>query len=337
VTDSNPAGLRAILAEMERQSPDAVRSFHEAGAAAAQVAQSMRRTGRLVLLGMGGSHAVNRIVEVLYRRACLDAAALPVSEALYGPFPSGGRTALLASQSGESGEIVRYLDTASPAEERFGLTLDGGSTLARSLPSLVGHGGVEHAFAATRSLMVSLALHARILQELGVPQDEAIAAAGAHARPDIGAAADALTSKTAVVFSGRAAMQGIADAGALALMELARIPCFALEGGQLRHGPVEAFGPDLGVVLIRAARAAPESTALLAALSAEAGSPPVVMDASGLPPVPGAVTVALPQSADLAAAFTVLPALQAVMIEVARRKVADVGTPLRSSKVTRVE
>ena len=132
-------------------------------------------------------------------------------------------------------------------------------------------------------------------------------------------------------------MQGIADAGALALMELARIPCFALEGGQLRHGPVEALGPGVGLVLIRAAGAAPELTGSLAALSVDAGSPPVVMDASGLAPVPGAVTVAFPRATDLAAAFTILPTLQSLLIEVARRKVADVGTPLRSSKVTRVE
>jgi fructoselysine-6-P-deglycase FrlB-like protein len=243
VTDAIPAGLQAIFDEMKRQSADAVRSFHGAGDAAAEVAASMRRSGRVLLLGMGGSHAVNRITEVLYRRASLDAVAIPVSEALYAPFSAAERTALLASQSGESGEIVRYLETTSPGEERFGLTLDGESTLARSVPSLVGHGGVEHAFAATRSLTVSLALHARILQELGLTQNHALAAALSPAAPDVSAAADALTPKSAVVFSGRAAMQGIADAGALALMELARIPCFALEGGQLRHGPVEALGP----------------------------------------------------------------------------------------------
>jgi fructoselysine-6-P-deglycase FrlB-like protein len=337
MTDTIPPGLQAIFAEMERQSADALRSFEEAGRMAVEIAGAMRRRGRILLLGMGGSHAMNRTAEVLYRRAGLDATALPVSEALHAPLSGRERVALLASQSGESAEIVRYLHTGSQDEERFGLTLDAESTLARSVPSLVGHGGVEHAFAATRSLTVSLALHARVVHELGSPQDSAMEVLRSQPRADIHAAADALAAKKAVVFSGRAAMQGIAEAGALGLMELARIPCFALEGGQLRHGPVEALGPDVGVVLIRAAGAAPELTQSLAELCVAAGTAPVIMDASGLGPIRGAVTVALPQSADLAAAFRVLPAVQALMIEVARRIVPDVGTPLRSSKITRVE
>ena len=335
--EPDPAGIQAIRAEMSRQAADALASFNGAGEAARAIADSARRTGRLLLLGMGGSHAVNRTVEPLYRRAGIDATAVPVSEMLYAPLGAQTRTALLASQSGESAEIVRYLDGPAETEERFGLTLDGGSRLARSVPSLVGHGGVEQAFAATRSLTVSLALHGRVLQELGLDQAEALGAAQAISDTEIGPAAELLSGKKAVVFSGRAALQGIAEAGALGLMELARIPCFALEGGQLRHGPVEALGPDLGVVLIRAAGAAPELTTGMAELCVEAGGRPVVLDASGLEPIPGAVTVQLPQRADLAAVFTVLPAMQRLMIEVATRMVADAGTPIRATKVTRVE
>ncbi len=337
MADPTPPGLQAIFAEMERQPADAVRSFEQSGAAAVDVADSMRRTGRVLLLGMGGSHAVNRTAEVFYRQAGLDATALPVSEALYGPFPGGRRTVLLVSQSGESAEIARFLGTASPGEERFGLTLNGESTLARAVPSLVGHGGAEHAFAATRSLTITFALHARVLHELGAAQESAILAAQKLAPASIQAAADVLAAKKAVVFSGRAAMQGIAEAGALGLAELARIPCFALEGGQLRHGPVEALRPDLGVVLIRSPDSAPELTRSIAELCSDAGCEPVILDASGHDPLPRTVTVSLPRAEGLAAAFTVLPALQALMIEVARRLVPDVGRPLRSSKVTRIE
>jgi fructoselysine-6-P-deglycase FrlB-like protein len=335
--ESTSAGLQAIRAEMSRQGGDALASFENAGEAARAVAESAGRTGRLLLLGMGGSHAVNRTVEPLYRRAEIDTTAIPVSELLHAPLPARARTVLLASQSGESAEIVRYLDHRADVEERFGLTLDPGSRLARTVPSLVGHGGVEEAFAATRSLTVSLALHGRVLQEMGFDQADALQAARAASDAEIGAAAELLSGKNAVVFSGRAAFQGIAEAGALGLMELARIPCFALEGGQLRHGPVEALGPHLGVVLIRAAGAAPELTAGIAELCIAAGGPPVILDASGLPPVPGAVTVPLPKREDLAAALTVLPAMQRLMIEVATRKVADAGTPIRATKVTRVE
>ena len=52
--------LDAIFAEMRRQVEDSRRSFDAAGEIALQIAASLRRTGRLVLLGMGGSHSVNR-------------------------------------------------------------------------------------------------------------------------------------------------------------------------------------------------------------------------------------------------------------------------------------
>jgi fructoselysine-6-P-deglycase FrlB-like protein len=328
-------GLRAIAAEMDRQHDDARRSFDAAGAVAGAIAASTRRTGRLALLGMGGSHAVNRIAEALYRRAGLDATALPVSEALHAPLPPGQRTVLLTSQSGESGEVVAYLRTEIHGEERFGLTLDTASTLARALPSLVGHGGVERAFAATRSLTVSLALHARVIHELGLPQDRIAGQLAAQASADVERAADRLSAAGAVIFSGRGVMQGVAEAAALGLLELARMPSFALEGGQLRHGPLEALGPGIGIVLIRPTGPVGEPAAALARLCQDAGSPTVVIDLSGSAPVAGVVTVALPPAAELHAAFAALAVLQVLIIEIARRRVADVGVPLRSSKVTR--
>ena len=327
------SALRAIYVEMERQGHDACESFARNAAAAGEVAASLRRTGRLLLLGMGGSHAVNRVAEALYREAGIDATAHPVSEMLSAPIPLRGATILFTSQSGESGEIVRYLALHPAAEERFGLTLDAGSTLARSVPSLIGYGGPERAFAATRSLYVSLALHARILHELGVRQDDALAAASRSASGDIDAVADALASADAVIFSGRGAMQGLAEAAALGLLELARMPSFALEGGQLRHGPLEALGPAISVVFIRAAGAA-DSTLDLARICVEAGSPTVLVDASGLPPPAGIRTLAAPPCSGMKAALTLLPTLQALIIGLAQRRVVDVGAPHRSTKVT---
>ena len=90
---------------------------------------------------MGASHGLNRAVEPLYRGRGLDAVALPLSEQLDQPLPTAGRTILVASQSGESAEVVRWLGEARPDSDAFGLTLDGTSTLARSLPSLIGAGG----------------------------------------------------------------------------------------------------------------------------------------------------------------------------------------------------
>ena len=43
--------------------------------------------------------------------------------------------------------------------------------------------------------------------------------------------------------------QGNGEAIALGLTELSRLPCFALEGGQMRHGPMEMLGTRTGVVM----------------------------------------------------------------------------------------
>lgn len=100
--------LAALNAEMDRQMTDAKTSLVGARGRALEVAASIRRTGRLVLLGMGGSHAVGRIVEPVYRAHGIDAIALPLSEQLTQPLPLHGRTVIVTSQSGESAEVVRW-------------------------------------------------------------------------------------------------------------------------------------------------------------------------------------------------------------------------------------
>jgi len=111
-----PSGLLAIDREMARQHEDALASFENNGEAAVKVAASIRKNGRLVLLGMGASHAVARAVEPLYRSHGIDAVALPLSEQLGQPLPLAGRTVIVTSQSGESAEVLRWFaETVDPA------------------------------------------------------------------------------------------------------------------------------------------------------------------------------------------------------------------------------
>ena len=331
---TKPAGLLAIDREMARQHGDALTSFDQPKAPA--LAEAIRRNGRLLMLGMGGSHAVARTVEPLYRDLGIDALALPLSEQLGAPLPLAGRTVLVTSQSGESAEVIRWFDIPGHPEDVFGMTLEGGSSLARLAPSLVGHGGTEHAFAATRSLTVTLALHLAVLAALGVDAAPALAALGAPEQPDVAPALAALAGVQGVVTSGRR-LQGVAEALALGLTELSRRPCFSLEGGQLRHGPMEMLGPDLGVILFRGDDPTAALVTAMAQSVAQTGSPLVVFDASGLDPVTGAVTIAFAKASGLAAVFAILPTAQRLMIGFAAVRVADVGTPLRSSKITRTE
>lgn len=334
--DTPPAGLLAIRAEMARQHADALASLDAAAGVAAAVAADLRRSGRLLLLGMGGSHAVGRIVEPLYRALGIEALALPLSEQLGQPLPLAGRTVLITSQSGESAEVLRWFAEAGHPPGTFGLTLEPGASLARAVPCLVGAGGTERAFAATRSLTVCVALHAAVLAALELPDAAVRAVLAAPVTPDIGPALAAVAGVGTLVTSGRR-LQGVAEAVALGLTELSRRPCFALEGGQLRHGPMEMLGPNVGVVLFRGQEPTADLVAGLAAAVAAAGAPAILFDASGQAAPPGVVQIALPPASGLAAALALLPAAQAFMVAFAAARVPDVGTPVRSSKITRVE
>ncbi|WP_319411660.1 aminotransferase [uncultured Cohaesibacter sp.] len=326
----------AIYDEMARQLNDSRASIEGAGEAAEKIAASLRQTGRLLLLGMGGSHAVGRALEPLYRASGIDAIALPLSEQLGQPLPLAGRTIIVTSQSGESAEVLRWFRDCAPKDHVFGLTMEPNSSLAGLAPCLVGAGGSEIPFAATRSLTVSAALHAAVLGALGQDLGDLFAILEGAGVARIDEAVAALAKVHTVVTSSRQ-LQGVAEAIALGLTELSRLPCFSLEGGQLRHGPVEMLGETVGVVLFRAADETCDLVTGLAEFVAETPSPLVIFDASGKEPIKGAISVPCHPAKGLAAIFSLLPAAQRFMVDFAASRVDNVGTPLRCTKVTRVE
>jgi fructoselysine-6-P-deglycase FrlB-like protein len=335
--NNRPAGLLAIDREMARQHADAIASYEGAADMAKTIAASLKKTGRLLLLGMGGSHAVGRAVEPLYRALGVEAIAVTLSEQLGQPLLLDGRTILVTSQSGESAEVLRWFaEIGGGTKDTFGLTLEGGSSLAKAAPSLVGAGGTELAFAATRSLTVSFALHLAVLAELGEDPAAALAALNTPETSDIEGALAAFANVATVVTSGRR-LQGIAEALALGLTELSRRPCFSLEGGQLRHGPMEMLGPEIGVVLFRGKDQTASLVTAMAVSAVEAGAPVVVFDSSGEEPVAGTTTIRFKPATGMAAIFAMLPVAQRFMIAFADQRVENAGTPVRSTKITRSE
>lgn len=331
------SGLALIEAEMRRQHADALASFAGAELSAARIAKSARLTGRLLMIGMGGSHFVNRVAEPVYRALGLDATAIVASEILAQPLPDRPRSSILTSQSGASGEILQLLERPAGQEARFGLTLGAESPLAQALPCLIGVGGVERGFAATRSLLISLALHAAVASALGQSSAEALAMLRTPPAPSVDEALAQLVGCKTFIVSGRGELAGLAECGALCLMELARVPALALEGGQFRHGPLEVLSPDVGVILLRAAGPMAAPAAALARICIEAGSRPVVFDVSGERDISDALTIALPRLHGVAAAIAILPALQELLIRIATARVKQVGEPLRSTKITGAE
>jgi len=329
-------GLLAIDREMARQHDDARASFDTAADLAARIADALRQRRRVILLGIGGSHAVNRMAEVEYRALGIQAIAVSLSEQLYSPLDLSDAVIIVTSQSGESAEVHRILASLTGHPAAYGMTLEPSSTLGRALPSLVGAGGTEHAFAATRSLMITLALHLSVLAALGLDATAALEALRTRARLDVTAAVKLLKPCKAIVYSGRG-LRGLAEAMALSTMELARMPAYALEGGQFRHGPLEILGPELGAVHFCADEPAAALVAGLARETVTSDSPTLVFDTSGSDEIRGDIIMRLPKASGIAAILSMLPTAQRLAIGLAGQRVSDVGMPLRTTKITRSE
>lgn len=327
-------GMKQLAVETERQFADARATWEAVRPLADEHARKIETSGRLVLLGMGGSHWINRAAEPHYRAAGIDATAHVLSEYMRAPLPDRAQVCILTSQSGSSGEIVRFLESGSKAAWTVGMTLDPASALATGTNALIGAGGVEIAYAATRSLLVTLTMHAAILDALGHDIADFRSVLDEPATADTGAAEDIMAACENAVIVARGPMQGIADAAALSFMELARIPVLGLEAGQFRHGPFEMINRDSAVIFLRGQASEGDNIDGLARECVDYGMTPIVFDFSGRAAVAGSVTVRLTAMRGLAAGAAVLPVLQQAIIAAADRMVADVGVPIRSKKVT---
>jgi fructoselysine-6-P-deglycase FrlB-like protein len=327
-------GFEQLAAETRRQFADARATWEKVRPLADVHARKIAAAGRLVLLGMGGSHWINRAVEPHYRAAGIDATAHVLSEYMRSPLPDRRHANIITSQSGSSGEVVRFLKSGHGVAWMIGMTLDEKSPLARETNGLVGVGGVEIAYAATRSLLVTLVMHAAILEALGTDMTEFRAVLDNPVSADTSSAETLLARSANAVLVARGPMQGIADAAALSFMELARIPVLGLEAGQFRHGPFEMIGGDSAVIFLRGQGSEGDNIDGLARECVEHDMTPVIFDFSLQAAVPGSITVRMPGLQGMAAAAGVLPVLQKAIIAAANRMVADVGVPIRSKKVT---
>ena len=330
--------LSILLDEMRRQHTDASASLVGARNDARRIAERIRATGRLLMLGMGASHWANRMALASYRCLGVDARAAVLSESLRLPTPEAPReTTLLTSQSGGSGEIRVWLDQRTRLDDVFGMTLHAESTLGRAVPCLFGAGGRERAFAATRSVMVTVALHAAVLEALGM--DTAELRAIWDGTPGLPPAApepavEALASCRVLVLASRGELMPALECAGLTFMELARTPAVALELGQLIHGPQEALDADTALVLARPTGADAAGVTRFAEAAISWGVPTLLFDlGADHPPVKGAITLPLRPATGLTAAVRLLPQVQSLAILSAARRHADMGVPQRSSKV----
>lgn len=330
--------LALLHDEMRRQDADAIASLDAARDDARPIADRVRSTGRLLMLGMGASHWANRMVLAGYRGLGIDAQAEMLSEALRLPPPPRDRAVLITSQSGGSGEVRAWLGQQRDLAGVYGLTLQPDSLLGRAVPCLIGRGGAEKTFAATRSVMLTLALHAAALEALGLDVTALTriwqSSPGLPPAPPE-AAIDALARCRTLVLASRGELVPVLQGAALTYMELARTFAAGLELGELIHGPQEALGAGTALLLARPDGPDAAGITRFAHDAVSWGVPTVLFDIGDRHPViEGAVVIQLPASTGLATAVRLLPAVQSLAIAAAARRVPDMGVPQRSSKVT---
>lgn len=330
--------LALLHDEMRRQNADALASLDNARRLAGRIAARIRATGQVLMLGMGASHWASRMVLPSYRALGVDARAEVLSEALRLPPPARPRVVLLTSQSGGSGEVRVWLERQPDPTDTFGITLQPESPLGRAVPCLVGRGGRERAFAATRSVTLTLALHAAVLEALGMETAglrDLLSSGFDPGHPPPGPAVERLARCSTLVLASRGELVPALECAALTYMELARTPAIALELGQLIHGPQEAMGAATALVLARPDNADADGVTRFALAAVSWDVPVVILDIGDHhPAVAGAATIRLPSASGLSAVVGLLPAVQSLAIAAAARRVADVGVPRRSSKVT---
>ena len=314
---------------------------------------------RVVFSGVGASLHAAEIIAARFRARGLMAWALNAAELVHHTPDLHGAPLVLISQSGGSIEVVKAARAHAGQAPTWCITLNPEASLPHVTP-LVMPGGDERGYAATRSFTSTLAVGESLL-ELCLR-----GRAGAERVPDgaewptavdwrsvaddveqanaglAGTAASAvgrLAGATALLFTGRGALAGVAAYGALITMELARRPAFSLESAMVRHGPLEAFGPELALVVLRQADAVAPLVSNLAALAQAYDSPTVLVhvgDPHDGPGDPEPVVAARARS-PIAALLVQCVAMQHIAIGLSEARGLTPGEETRGSKVTRVE
>ena len=332
-------GLEMIDAEMDRQDQDIADTLRTQRDPIRALAADIAETKKVLLLGMGASQLVNEIFALQLRRYQIEALAMTASEFIYDPIPSEGRTVILTSQSGESVETVKCIPLLK-GHPLFSVTLTPESTIAKAGTALICAGGGEQAYAGTRSVTLSLAALAAVCAELGQVSESDILPAVRWQREDYAGMERALWllyNKRTVIATGRSLFAPVAHLFALGSEELSNRQTIFEETGTLRHGPMEAVDPDTVIVVFRQEGKPGELCASFNDVRKKTGCSLIVFDASGLEPLPGAVTIPCPKGNDIIAALGTMTSFQYLMIAYACGKNPRAGLPHFGGKVTTTE
>ncbi|WNG86977.1 glutamine--fructose-6-phosphate transaminase (isomerizing) [Mycobacterium sp. ITM-2016-00317] len=275
---------------------------------------------RLRVVGCGTSlNAGNVIANLVRSLGGLPVTTIVASEAGV-EVGEPDQLSLAISQSGETADVLRALDTPAVRDARLvALTNNTHSTLARLSDAVVDcSAGPEIGVAATKTficqvisgaaLMISalVAMNRLSVRAANVLADDLcripdqLVAAGAVARKVIPPVADELVSAGGFIFIARGSGVPYAAEGALKLKELTYRWAEHCPAGELKHGPLALVGPGTPVIVVdNGDPKLPCNVAEVAARGGRvitigaAGSSVPVIDDHGAPWGPVAATVPL--------------------------------------------
>jgi len=252
----------AYVADLLMQ-PDSLRRvrMRDVSVALVPLSRSINAYRRIILTGMGSSHAALRPLWLTLVEAGITAWRVDSAECLGHclPLVDDNTLVIAASQSGRSAELVALSGEAKlRGGSLLAITNDSDSPLARNADAVIDIGaGVEMAV-STKTYLNTLAVGVmlgRIFLDLGEGASldrvaDAIDAYLTDWRNRVERMKETAGLPERLYFLARGSSLAAAEYGALIVKEAARWPVEAQSVPQFRHGPLELADPRLTVVLL---------------------------------------------------------------------------------------
>ncbi len=246
------------------------------------------------------------------------------------------------SQSGRSDDLVEQSKSARAAGAlTVALVNDTDSPLAKTCEFLLPmSAGTEHAVAATKSFIASLAAFVRLVAEWG---DQRELADGLVRLPerlaqalhlDWSPALDGLSKSDALIVVGRGPTLAIAREAALKLKETCGVQAEAYSGAEFMHGPVTLVTPGYPVLLLAPTD---QAAAGMVALATDLAAKQAALYAAGLTESRAVHLPVLPPEQAENDAICLVQTFYGMMPKLADMRGRNADSPRHLQKVTRTQ
>jgi glutamine---fructose-6-phosphate transaminase (isomerizing) len=248
------------------------------------------RFDKVVFAGMGSSHYCNFGAAIHLSSKGINAVAKSAGEILHYDRNSITEKTLLVlvSQSGESGEVVKFLETLPKSVKVVAITNEASSTLGkRGDPTFLLHVASEESV-STRTYLTSWILSGLVARALAGDLDARYLAQIREgvdlleklvkSHEEIGARLKAfMPNQRYICYLGRGHSYSTVFGGALFTSELAKYPAMGFDAGEFRHGPFEMVDESYGAMVFAPDGASWDSNVRMAVDIAEHGGKAILV------------------------------------------------------------